>query len=100
MRPSTRTGYETPSDEDLSDAAAKQQVGEELFAVVAMLDGNAQLRRMLSDPVVDPGRRERLAADLLAERIVGESLTDDKTQSRVVDRFLEDLDASEAKGVR
>jgi F-type H+-transporting ATPase subunit delta len=51
------------------DAAAKQQVGEELFAVVAVLDGNAQLRRMLSDPAVDPGRRERLAADLLAERL-------------------------------
>jgi F-type H+-transporting ATPase subunit delta len=51
------------------DAAAKQQVGEELFAVVAMLDGNAQLRRMLSDPAVDAGRRERLAADLFAERL-------------------------------
>jgi F-type H+-transporting ATPase subunit delta len=51
------------------DAAAKQLVGEELFAVVAMLDGNAQLRRMLSDPAVDAGRRERLAADLFAQRL-------------------------------
>ena len=41
------------------DAAAKQQVAEELFAVVALLDGNAQLRRMLSDPAVDADRRER-----------------------------------------
>jgi F-type H+-transporting ATPase subunit b len=40
----------------------------------------------------------RLATEL-AERIVGESLSDAKTQSRVVDRFLEDLDSSEAKGV-
>jgi F-type H+-transporting ATPase subunit delta len=51
------------------DAAAKQQVGEELFAVVALLDGNAQLRRMLSDPAVDPDRREGLAADLFAQRL-------------------------------
>jgi F-type H+-transporting ATPase subunit delta len=51
------------------DAAAKQQVAEQLLAVVALLDGNARLRRMLSDPAVDPGRRERLAADLFAERL-------------------------------
>jgi F-type H+-transporting ATPase subunit delta len=51
------------------DAAAKQLVGEELFAVAALLDGNAQLRRMLSDPAVDADRRERLAGDLLAERL-------------------------------
>jgi F-type H+-transporting ATPase subunit b len=41
----------------------------------------------------------RLATEL-AERIVGESLDDAGTQSRVVDRFLEDLDAREAKGAR
>jgi F-type H+-transporting ATPase subunit b len=41
----------------------------------------------------------RLATEL-AERIVGESLDDTKTQSRVVDRFLADLDSSEAKGAR
>jgi F-type H+-transporting ATPase subunit b len=37
----------------------------------------------------------RLATEL-AERIVGELLHDAKTQSRVVDRFLSDLDSSEA----
>ena len=37
----------------------------------------------------------RLATEL-AERILGESLHDAKTQSRVVDRFLSDLDSSEA----
>lgn len=41
----------------------------------------------------------RLATDLAA-RIVGESLDDEKTQARVVDRFLEDLDSSEVKGAR
>jgi len=51
------------------DAAVKQQVAEELFSVVALLDSNARLRRMLSDPAVDAGRRERLAADLFATRL-------------------------------
>lgn len=51
------------------DAEAEQQVAEELFAVVALLDSNARLRRMLSDPAVDAGRRERLAADLFASRL-------------------------------
>ena len=32
----------------------------------------------------------------LASKIVGESLEDEARQSRVVDRFLEDLDASRA----
>jgi F-type H+-transporting ATPase subunit delta len=50
-------------------AKDKQQVAEELFAVVQLLDGNARVRRMLSDPAVEAGRRERLAADLLAERL-------------------------------
>lgn len=49
------------------DADAKQKVGEELFAVLQVLDRNAQLRRMLSDPAVDADRRERLAADLFAD---------------------------------
>lgn len=40
----------------------------------------------------------RLAAEL-AERIVGETLDDSAAQGRVVDRFLNDLDAQEAKGV-
>jgi F-type H+-transporting ATPase subunit b len=64
-------------------ARGEEQLAAEREQVVAALRG-------------DLGR---LATEL-AERIVGESLTDDKTQSRVVDRFLEDLDASEAKGVR
>src|SRR3954469_14825004 len=51
------------------DAAAKQQVGEELFAVLDLLDGNAQLRRLLSDPAVDADRRERLAGDLFGDRL-------------------------------
>jgi F-type H+-transporting ATPase subunit b len=41
----------------------------------------------------------RLATEL-AERIVGESLEDAGVQTRVVDRFLEDLETREAKGAR
>jgi F-type H+-transporting ATPase subunit b len=43
----------------------------------------------------------RLATDL-AERIVGESLADSAAQGRIVDRFLDDLDASsrESEGTR
>lgn len=41
------------------------------------------------------GEVGRLAVDL-AGRVVGESLTDEKRQRRVVDRFLEDLEAGDA----
>jgi F-type H+-transporting ATPase subunit delta len=57
------------SGDSKKDAAVKQQVAEELFAVVELLDGNARLRRMLSDPAVDASRREQLAADLFADRL-------------------------------
>ena len=36
----------------------------------------------------------------LASKIVGESLDDEARQSRVVDRFLAELDASRRRGVR
>jgi F-type H+-transporting ATPase subunit b len=39
----------------------------------------------------------RLAVDL-AERIVGESLTDDERQRRIVDRFIADLERQEPAG--
>ncbi len=43
----------------------QRTVAEELFAVVGMLDANARLRRMLSDPAVHGDRRAQLAADVL-----------------------------------
>ena len=42
------------------------------------------------------GEVGRLAVDL-AGRVVGESLTDDKRQNRVVDRFLADLEQADAQ---
>jgi F-type H+-transporting ATPase subunit delta len=58
-----------------TDTAKQRQVAAELFAVVALLDENSRLRRMLSDPAVDADRRARLAADLFAERLSGPSST-------------------------
>jgi F-type H+-transporting ATPase subunit delta len=48
------------------DAALQRTVAEELFAIVGLLDGNARLRRMLSDPAVHGDRRAQLAADVLS----------------------------------
>ncbi len=64
-------------------ARGEEQLAAERDQVVAALRG-------------DLGR---LATEL-AGRIVGESLDDSATQGRVVDRFLDDLDSREAKGVR
>ena len=55
------------------DAAAQRQVAEQLFAVLDVLDANAQLRRMLSDSAVDADRKARLAADLFGEQLSAQS---------------------------
>lgn len=55
------------------DAAAQRQIAEQLFAVLELLDANAQLRRMLSDPAVDADRKARLAADLFGEQLSAQS---------------------------
>jgi F-type H+-transporting ATPase subunit b len=64
-------------------ARGEEQLSAEREQVVAALRG-------------DLGR---LATEL-AERIVGESLDDDATQRRVVDRFLDGLEAREPDGAR
>jgi F-type H+-transporting ATPase subunit delta len=51
------------------EAAAQRQVAEQLFAVLELLDANAQLRRMLSDSAVDADRKARLAADVFGEQL-------------------------------
>jgi F-type H+-transporting ATPase subunit delta len=53
-------------------AAEQRTIAEELFAFVSLLDSNARLRRMVSDPGVDPDRRARLAADLLESSSLSE----------------------------
>jgi F-type H+-transporting ATPase subunit delta len=51
------------------EAAAQRQVAEQLFAALEVLDANAQLRRLLSDPAVDADRKARLAADIFGEQL-------------------------------
>jgi len=49
-----------------NDTALQRTVAEELFSIVGLLDANARLRRMLSDPAVHADRRAQLAADVLS----------------------------------
>jgi F-type H+-transporting ATPase subunit delta len=51
------------------EAAAQRQVAEQLFAVLEVLDANAQLRRLLSDPSVEADRKAGLAADIFGEQL-------------------------------
>jgi F-type H+-transporting ATPase subunit delta len=57
------------------DAELQRTVAEELFAVVVLLHGNARLRRMLSDPAVQGGRRAQLAADVLSSASLSDATT-------------------------
>ncbi|GLZ39121.1 F0F1 ATP synthase subunit delta [Actinokineospora sp. NBRC 105648] len=51
------------------DAAAASTLGEELFAVVGLLEREVGLRRTLADSSTDPAARERLVADLLGGKV-------------------------------
>jgi F-type H+-transporting ATPase subunit delta len=51
------------------EAAAQRQVAEQLFAVLEVLEANAQLRRLLSDPAIEADRKARLAADIFGEQL-------------------------------
>jgi F-type H+-transporting ATPase subunit delta len=56
------------------DSAQATQAGDELFAVVGLLDSEPGLRRSLSDPSRDRAAREGLAEALLAGKISDSSL--------------------------
>jgi F-type H+-transporting ATPase subunit delta len=56
------------------DQAAAARLGDELFAVTALLDGDAGLRRALSDPSRAPRAKAGLAAALLRGKISGPAL--------------------------
>lgn len=57
-------------------AAQQRAIAEELFAVVGLLDSNARLRRMLSDPGVHADRRASLAADILESSSLSEQTSE------------------------
>ncbi|SDC50805.1 F0F1 ATP synthase subunit delta [Actinokineospora iranica] len=56
-------------------ATAAATLGEELFAVVGLLDREIGLRRTLADSATDPANRERLVRDLLGGKISESALT-------------------------
>lgn len=74
--------------------SAKEAARIEAEAVTSRAEARLQVERgqVLAELRAEVGR---LAVEL-AERVVGESLADDERQSRVVDRFLADLENSSA----
>ena len=72
--------------------AAKEEARVEAEAVTSRAEARLEVerRQVLAELRGEIGR---LAVEL-AERIVGESLADDERQSRVVDRFLADLEST------
>lgn len=54
---------------DTLEGAATDDLGEQLFAVVGLLDSEIGLRRALADHSTDPANRERLVRDLLGGKI-------------------------------
>ena len=73
--------------------AAKAEAQTEAAAILARAEAALEVerRQVFAELRGDIGR---LAVDL-AERIVGESLTDDERQSRVVDSFIAGLESSQ-----
>ncbi len=74
--------------------AAKEQARIEAEAVTARAEARLEVERRQVFTELR-GEIGRLAVEL-SERIVGESLADDERQSRVVDRFLADLEKAPA----
>jgi F-type H+-transporting ATPase subunit b len=93
-------------------ARLREQAKEEAAQIVAQgrADGVAERQRIIDSATaqIEADRQQALAALRaevgslaveLASRIVGESLADEARQSRVVDRFLAELDEEAASGV-
>lgn len=109
----TRRQYQEQLAKSLEDAAKlREEARTQGAAILAQARAQAQAD---SERIIEAGRqqlrleREQAAQDLraeigilattLAERIVGESLTDTGATKRTVDRFLAELDAHPARTV-
>jgi len=75
-------------------AAQANQVGDELFAVVGLLDGEPGLRRSLSDPARDRAARTGLAEALLDGKISQTTL--EQVTGLVADRWAAPGDLADA----
>lgn len=62
------------TDTSEGDAAALQQVSDELFAVVSLLAGNGSLRRAMSDPAMSADLKQRLVDNLFSEKVSAPTL--------------------------
>jgi F-type H+-transporting ATPase subunit delta len=77
MRGSSRaasTSVQSAFDSSLAGASGWETLAEELFAVTAVVDGNASVRRALADPSRDASDKRGLARALFGGK-VGESTT-------------------------
>ncbi len=78
MRGSSRgaaRSVQTAFDAVLAADASWETLGEELFAVTSVVDGNASLRRALADPSRDASDKKALVRSLFGGK-VGETTTD------------------------
>ncbi len=94
-------------------ARLREAAKEEAAQIVAQgrADGAAEYQRLVAsaDAQIEAAKQQALTALRsevgalaveLASRIVGESLADEARQARMVDRFLDDLEAQAASGVQ
>ncbi|MDN5852040.1 MAG: F0F1 ATP synthase subunit delta, partial [Actinomycetia bacterium] len=56
-------------DQQVADGADAHALGDELFGVVALLDDEVSLRRILTDPSTETEAQEGLARRILGERV-------------------------------
>ncbi|MGH3423308.1 MAG: F0F1 ATP synthase subunit delta [Nocardioidaceae bacterium] len=56
-------------DQEVDGGADAGQLGDELFAIVALLDGQPGLRRILTDPSTDTSAQEGLARKILSDKV-------------------------------
>lgn len=61
-------------DQQVADGADAHTLGDELFGVVALLDDEVSLRRVLTDPSTETEAQEALARRILGERVSAPSL--------------------------
>jgi len=68
-KPAARSRSKATAATAKSAGTSAADLGEELFAVVRLLDGQVGLRRAFGDPAAEPARRERLLSSLLSGKV-------------------------------
>ena len=97
MRGSSRTSLAAAKDrlaEVLAGDADAGRLGDELFAVAGLLDGQAGLRRVLADPTRTARAKAGLVGDLLRSRL--SAATVDLVSAVVGERWSEPADLADA----